>query len=99
MQLPSPSGFGTKITQPHRFSPQSNTDNKRSNKSPIVNSPRKLPEKNEKKCEKIGFFISSGSSNNRPVYLGPRGGIFYMSSGQNPVYLNEEKQDYCVNYL
>ncbi len=39
----------------------------------------------------VGFYESGGSANGRPVYLGPRGGFFYISSSGRSQYVKQDQ--------
>ncbi len=36
----------------------------------------------------IGRYVSNGSANGRPMYMGPKGGIFYINGNENKTYLS-----------
>lgn len=44
------------------------------------------PKKDED--NRVGTYISNGSANGRPVYKGPRGGLYYLTSSGTKTYVN-----------
>ena len=62
-----------------------------------------LDEKFKNKIKKpnhpiIGVYRSSGSADGSYVFLGPRGGHYYLNSSNVPTYLDENKR-LSVNYI
>ena len=51
------------------------------------------------KNPQIGFFISNGSANNKPLFLGPRGGVYYINGNLNLTYLSEHEKKNSIRFL
>ena len=47
----------------------------------------------------IGFFVSNGKANGKPLYRGPRNGIFYINDSNNVSYLTKLQKLHQIRHL
>ena len=47
----------------------------------------------------IGKFKSRGSANGRPVYMGPRGGVYYINQFNKPEYISKLNRQNVIDYV
>ena len=60
--------------------------------------PMRYQESVASSASSVGSYVSSGSANNREVFSGPRGGLYYLNGNGNKQYVKKSSVNYDYDF-